>query len=198
MADSTAISSSLDEFFQRWEASGAAERANYSMFLNELCDLLCSSEPRPTGIVWRKGRRRFMATIQGVIHGKTIELERESGLPDGQRVAVELCPLDERPAWLERFVVDPTVMPGKFVIKGTRLQVDDLVQSAAEGRTDDELRQLHPDLTTADVEAVRNYARVPEGLRRSFGGWVDDADVLDKYLDWTRQQRKVRRPEVQE
>ena len=29
-----------------------------------------------------------MATIPGVIHGKTIELERESGLPEGQQVAV--------------------------------------------------------------------------------------------------------------
>ena len=139
-----------------------------------------------------------MATIQGVIHGKTIELERESGLPEGQRVAVEVCPLDERPAWLERFVVDPAVMPGKFVIKGTRLLVDDLVQSVANGRTDEELRQLHPELTSADLEAVRNYARVPEGLRRSFGGWVEDAEELDKYLDWTHQQRKVRRPEVPE
>jgi hypothetical protein len=35
-----------------------------------------------------------MATIPGVIHGKTIELEREPGLPDGQRIAVELRPLD--------------------------------------------------------------------------------------------------------
>jgi uncharacterized protein (DUF433 family) len=139
-----------------------------------------------------------MATIQGVFHGKTIELERESGLPEGQRVAVEVCPIDERPAWLERFVVDPTMTPGTFVIKGTRLLVDDLVQSAADGRTDEELRQLYPDLTTADVEAVRNYARVPEGLRRSFGGWVEDAEELDKYLDWTRQQRKARRAEVQE
>ena len=39
---------------------------------------------------------------------------------------------------------------------------------------------------------------VPEGLRRSFGGWAEDAEELDKYLDWTRQQRKVRRPEIQE
>lgn len=139
-----------------------------------------------------------MATLQGVIHGKTIKLDRESGLPEGQRVAVEVSPVDERPAWLERFVVDPTVMPGKFVIKGTRLLVDDLVQLAAAGRTDEELRQLHPDLTAADVEAVRNYARVPEGLRRSFGGWVEDADELDKYLDWTRKQREVRRPEVRD
>ncbi len=125
-------------------------------------------------------------------------LDRESGLPEEQRVAVELCPLDERPVWLERFAVEPTVTPRKFVIKGTQLLVDDLVQSAAEGRTDDELRQLHPDLPTADVEAIRNYARVPEGLRRSFGGWVEDAEEIDKYLDWTHQQRKVRRPDVQD
>ena len=130
-----------------------------------------------------------MTSIPGVIHGKTIELERESGLPEGQRVAVEVSPLDEQPVWLARFVVDPTVMPGKFVIKGTRLLVDDLVE-AGEGRTDPELQQLHPELTIADLEAVRNYARVPEGLRRSFGGWVEDADELGKYLDWTRQQRK--------
>ena len=139
-----------------------------------------------------------MASIEGVIHGKSIELERESGFPDGQRVAVEVCPLDERPAWLERFVVDPTVMPGKFVIKGTRLLVDDLVQLAAEGRTGEDLKNLHPELTDADVEAVMHYARVPEGLRRSFGGWATDADELDDYLDWTRQQRKVPRPEIPE
>jgi uncharacterized protein (DUF433 family) len=139
-----------------------------------------------------------MATLHGVIHGKTIELEQESGLPEGQRVAVEVCPLDERPISLERFVVDPTVMPGKFVIKGTRLRVDDLVRSVGDGCTDDELRQRHPDLTTADLAAVRHYASVPEGLRRSFGGWAEDAEDLDKYLDWTRQQRKVRRPEFQE
>ena len=139
-----------------------------------------------------------MATIEGVIHGKTIELDRESGLPEGQRVAVEVSPLDERPAWLERFVVDPAVMPGKFVIKGTPLLVDELVRLVAAGRTDEELQQLHPELTPADAEAVRHYACVPDGLRQSFGGWVGDSEELDKYLDWTRQQRKVRRPEIEE
>ena len=34
-----------------------------------------------------------------------------------------------------------------------------------------------------------------EGLRQSFGAWADDAEELDKYLEWNRQQRKVsRRP----
>ncbi|MFI5387127.1 MAG: class I SAM-dependent DNA methyltransferase, partial [Fimbriimonadales bacterium] len=49
MPDSTVIPSSFDEFFLHWEASGAAERANYSMFLNELCDLLDVSRPDPSG-----------------------------------------------------------------------------------------------------------------------------------------------------
>ena len=30
--------------------------------------------------------------LRGVIHGKTIELEQESGLPDGQSVAVTVQP----------------------------------------------------------------------------------------------------------
>jgi hypothetical protein len=74
-----------------------------------------------------------MSIIQGVIHGKTIELENEPGLPEGQRVAVEIRPVGEPPAWLKRFVVDPSVRPGKFVIKGTRLLLDDLVQLVEEG-----------------------------------------------------------------
>lgn len=139
-----------------------------------------------------------MSTIRGVIHGRTIELENEPGLPDGQRVAVEIRPLDAPPAWLERLVVDPAVRPGKFIIRGTRLPVDDLVRLVEEGRGDEELRQLHPELTPADVEAVRQYARVPEGLRRSFGGWAEDGRELDQYLEATRRQRQLRRREIAE
>jgi hypothetical protein len=32
-------------------------------------------------------------TLQGVIHGKTIELEQAPGLPDGQQVGVTIEPL---------------------------------------------------------------------------------------------------------
>jgi len=32
-----------------------------------------------------------------------------------------------------------------------------------------------------------------EGIRRSFGGWCDDIEGLDKYLEWNRQQRKQSR-----
>jgi uncharacterized protein (DUF433 family) len=139
-----------------------------------------------------------MAAIYGVIHGKTIDLERAPGLPDGQRIAVDLRPLDDPPAWLERFAVGPAALPGKLVIKGTRLLVDDLVRQVDEGHGDEELRQTYPELSDADLEAIHNYARVPEGIRRSFGGWADDADELDEYLDWTRQQRRLRRREIAE
>ena len=35
-------------FIARWQSSGAAERANYQLFLSELCDLLGGARPDPT------------------------------------------------------------------------------------------------------------------------------------------------------
>ena len=36
-----------DDFIERWQISGAAERANYALFLSELCDLLEVPRPKP-------------------------------------------------------------------------------------------------------------------------------------------------------
>lgn len=36
-------------FLQRWERSAAAERANYQLFLSELCDFLEVPRPDPSG-----------------------------------------------------------------------------------------------------------------------------------------------------
>jgi hypothetical protein len=38
----------IDHFIARWQASGAAERANYQLFLSELCDALDVPRPDPT------------------------------------------------------------------------------------------------------------------------------------------------------
>ncbi len=35
-------------FIARWRDSGAAERANYQLFLSELCDVLEVERPQPT------------------------------------------------------------------------------------------------------------------------------------------------------
>jgi hypothetical protein len=37
----------IEAFIRRWEGSGAAERANYQLFLSELCDLLGAPRPDP-------------------------------------------------------------------------------------------------------------------------------------------------------
>ena len=36
-----------------------------------------------------------------------------------------------------------------------------------------------------------------EGLRRAFGAWAEDAEELDKYLEWARQQRKIGRSPIE-
>jgi len=42
------IDASLAEFVRRWQSSGAAERANYVLFLAQRCDVLAVAEPNPT------------------------------------------------------------------------------------------------------------------------------------------------------
>lgn len=41
-------SHSINDFIDRWQKSGAAERANYQLFLAELCDVLEVERPAPT------------------------------------------------------------------------------------------------------------------------------------------------------
>lgn len=38
----------IEAFIERWQASGAAERANYQLFLSELCELLGVEPPQPS------------------------------------------------------------------------------------------------------------------------------------------------------
>jgi len=74
----------------------------------------------------------------GVVHGKTIELQHETGLPDGQEVTIIVRPVPQS-------------------------------------------KRLPPG----------------EGIRRSAGGWSDDPEGLEEFLNWTHQQRKIGRPEIE-
>ena len=42
------MTANIQPFITRWQASGAAERANYQLFLSELCDVLDVPRPDPT------------------------------------------------------------------------------------------------------------------------------------------------------
>jgi hypothetical protein len=42
------VATAVETFITRWSASGSAERANYQLFLAELCDVLGVERPAPT------------------------------------------------------------------------------------------------------------------------------------------------------
>jgi hypothetical protein len=98
---------------------------------------------------------------------------------------------------MDRLVYDSAIDPLERIVKGTRLQVEALVAELKGGRSDEQLMKAHSELTLEDVQALHNYAKCPVGLRRSFGAWAEDADELDKYLEWNRQQRKLSRREIE-
>ena len=58
----------------------------------------------------------------------------------------------------ERITVDPKIMFGKPVIKGTRVPVELILRKIAEGMTDAEILGHHPHLTVADIRAAAAYA----------------------------------------
>jgi hypothetical protein len=76
------------------------------------------------------------------------------------------------------------------------LEAEELVAELEQGRTEEELMAAHPELSKEDVEALRYYARVPVGLRKSAGAWAEDGEELDRFIEWTYQQRKVGRQAI--
>ncbi len=58
----------------------------------------------------------------------------------------------------ERIEIDPSVMLGKPVVRGTRIPVELLLRKLAEGATVEDLLDAHPRLTTEDIRAALAYA----------------------------------------
>ena len=59
---------------------------------------------------------------------------------------------------LERIEINPEVMLGKPVIKGTRVTVELIVRKLSEGATEDDLLDGYPRLTKTDIQAALAYA----------------------------------------
>lgn len=58
-------------------------------------------------------------------------------------------------AWIE---VNPKVMVGKPVIRGTRITVETILEQFAAGYTEDEILQAYPHLTREAIRAALAYA----------------------------------------
>jgi uncharacterized protein (DUF433 family) len=58
----------------------------------------------------------------------------------------------------ERIVVDPAILAGKPVIRGTRLAVEFILELLAAGQSEKEILDNYPGLTRDDILACLAYA----------------------------------------
>jgi uncharacterized protein (DUF433 family) len=58
----------------------------------------------------------------------------------------------------ERIVVDPEVLAGKPVVRGTRLAVEFLLELLAAGQSENDLLNNYPGLVREDILACLSYA----------------------------------------
>lgn len=64
----------------------------------------------------------------------------------------------EQKDYKERILIDPGIMVGKSIIKGTRLAVEFIIDLLANGWTKDEILRNYPGLTPEDIQACLAYA----------------------------------------
>ena len=60
--------------------------------------------------------------------------------------------------WKNRIVLDPGILTGKPVVKGTRLSVEFVVDLLAQGWTEEEILRNYPQMTREDIYACLGYA----------------------------------------
>ncbi|HEY8696491.1 MAG TPA: DUF433 domain-containing protein [Rhizomicrobium sp.] len=58
----------------------------------------------------------------------------------------------------DRIEVNPDVMMGRPVVKGTRLTVEQIIDELSGGMTIAEILKAHPRLTEPDIEAAKKFA----------------------------------------
>lgn len=60
--------------------------------------------------------------------------------------------------WHDRITVDPKVLVGKPVIKGTRIAVEFVVERLSQGWTVDQILREYDHLTSDDIQACLSYS----------------------------------------
>jgi uncharacterized protein (DUF433 family) len=60
--------------------------------------------------------------------------------------------------WQTRIVIDPAILVGKPVVKGTRLAVGFVVELLAQGWSEEQILHSYPGLTAEDIRACLAYA----------------------------------------
>jgi uncharacterized protein (DUF433 family) len=60
--------------------------------------------------------------------------------------------------WRQRITIDPAILLGKPVVRGTRLAVELILDLVASGWSFDDVLASYPGLTTEDIRACVAYA----------------------------------------
>ncbi len=66
--------------------------------------------------------------------------------------------MNEHKEYKERIIIDPGILVGKPIIKGTRLAVELIIDLLANGWTKDEILRNYPGLIQEDIQACLAYA----------------------------------------
>lgn len=59
--------------------------------------------------------------------------------------------------WQERITIDPNILVGKPVIKGTRLAVEFVIELLAQGWTEQEVLENYPGIAEEDIQACLSF-----------------------------------------
>jgi uncharacterized protein (DUF433 family) len=95
----------------------------------------------------------------------------------------------------ERIILDPEILSGKPVVRGTRLSVEFVVGLMADGWSETDILSNYPGLARDDITACLAYARDVVSAERVFptvaGGCVFSPMGMFRPLPWPRSQRQV-------
>lgn len=64
-----------------------------------------------------------------------------------------------QPSWTERIEIDPKILTGKPIVKGSRIAVELVIDLLAQGWNTAEIVSNYPGLTHEDILACLAYAR---------------------------------------
>jgi uncharacterized protein (DUF433 family) len=65
--------------------------------------------------------------------------------------------------WSERISIDPAVLTGKPVVRGTRLAVEFIVDLLGQGWSREDILRNYPSLTSEDIAACLQHASDIQG-----------------------------------
>ena len=82
----------------------------------------------------------------------------------------------------DRIEINPKVMLGKPVIRGTRIPVELILRKLSEGGKEKDLLEAYPKLTREDIQAAMRYAADTLAHEDTVTCWPQNAQQADRIV----------------